>query len=150
MTTVNNPVLGYIDCDGCSEKRITVHQTQRGKGRYLYTRCPECKCDQRTSKKVQQRLWDKTEWLDGHPENPPLNVVLEPIGTATEQPQPIGSQDGPEDFDPRQQKSQQKSEKIDQEPAQNAGSRGWGVPLLIAGIGGAIAVAAAVASGQSN
>ncbi len=55
MATQNRPVIGYIHCDDCGE-RGTVHQSARGKGRYLYKRCG-CGCDQRTGKAVQTRLY---------------------------------------------------------------------------------------------
>lgn len=69
MTTQNNEVLGYITCEAGG--RATVHQTKRGKGRYLYTRCDCCGCDQRNGAAVQSRIYHNTEWLSGAPEAPP-------------------------------------------------------------------------------
>lgn len=71
MAVKNNPVLGEVECSGCGGN-ATVHQTQRGKGRFLYTRCTECGPDQRAGKAVQQRLWNETRWREGQrPEAPP-------------------------------------------------------------------------------
>lgn len=64
-----NPVLGTIDCSECGQM-ATVHQTARGKGKFLYTRCPECKADQRTGKAFQQRLWNETIWRGEKPVAP--------------------------------------------------------------------------------
>lgn len=63
MAVKNNPVLGVVACD-CGES-ATVHQTTRGKGRFLYTRCPKCGVDQRTGPAVQKKLWANTVWRDG-------------------------------------------------------------------------------------
>ncbi len=74
MAVKNLDPLGTIACGECSQQ-ATVHQAQRGKGRYLYTRCPECKADQRTGKSFQTRLWHETNWYPGKkPEAPPANV----------------------------------------------------------------------------
>ena len=88
MTKLQNPVLGVIECSGCGGE-CTVHQTSKGQARYLYTRCPECKVDQRTGKAVQTRLWSQTSWRDGVEPNKPPNVNEEieraaPIEAETE------------------------------------------------------------------
>lgn len=71
MTRRNNPVLGTIACNECGGQ-ATVHQTQRGKGRYLYTRCTECGPDQKTGAAFQRRLWSGTDWRpDAEPVPPP-------------------------------------------------------------------------------
>lgn len=77
MAVKNNPVLGYVECDGCAG-RASVHQTTRGAGRYLYTRCSACGVDQRTGAAVQSRLWWGCRWLDGVPETRPPGVTDEP------------------------------------------------------------------------
>lgn len=74
MARTNNPVLGTIQCRECGQQ-ATVHQTQRGKGRFLYTRCPECNADQRTGQTFQARLWRETDWREGA--NPVKPVCLE-------------------------------------------------------------------------
>ncbi|MBQ0721018.1 MAG: hypothetical protein KBT88_03535 [Gammaproteobacteria bacterium] len=73
MARVNNPELGEILCKDCDEM-ATVHQTARGAGRYLYTRCANCGPDQRTGAKVQTRLWFTTQWKGGEPDIKPPNV----------------------------------------------------------------------------
>lgn len=73
MSTQNNDVLGYTACE--AGKRASVHQTKRGKGRYLYTRCDCCGCDQRNGAAVQTRLYNTTQWLGEPPEAPP-NLIL--------------------------------------------------------------------------
>ena len=71
MAKRDNPVLGTIECDGCGGV-ASVHQTARGNGRFLYTRCGECGCDQRAGAAVQKRLWMNTEWRpDASPIKPP-------------------------------------------------------------------------------
>jgi ribosomal protein S27E len=71
MPVRNNPVLGVIECDSCGGE-ATVHQTARGKSRFLYTRCPACGADQRSGATVQTRLWNQTEWRDdANPIKPP-------------------------------------------------------------------------------
>lgn len=76
MAVKNNPVLGTVTCSGCGGM-CSVHQTARGAGRYLYTRCGTCGPDQRTGPQVQTRLWRETEWRNGPPEVAPPNL-LEP------------------------------------------------------------------------
>lgn len=69
MTTKNNDVLGYITCEAGG--RASVHKTTRGKGRFFYTRCDCCGCDQRNGSAVQSRIYNQTQWLDEKPEPPP-------------------------------------------------------------------------------
>lgn len=76
MATQNNDVIGYIKCE--SGGRATVHQTKRGKGRYLYTRCECCGCDQRNGAAVQTRIFNNAEWLGDAPEAPPNLITLVP------------------------------------------------------------------------
>lgn len=73
MTVKNNPVLGRVSCQGCGGE-CTVHQTTRGKGQYLYTRCDKCGVDQRTGAAVQTRLWNETQWNDGVEKKKPANA----------------------------------------------------------------------------
>lgn len=73
MPRRDNPVLGTITCNGCGGV-ASVHQTQRGKGRFLYTRCGECGADQRTGRAIQARLWNETEWREGAEKVRPPNV----------------------------------------------------------------------------
>ena len=75
MATQNNAVLGYIKCEAGG--RATVHRTNRGQARYLYTRCDCCGCDQRTGAAVQTRLYNGTEWLNGAPDAPPNLITTE-------------------------------------------------------------------------
>lgn len=93
MARTNNPVLGTIQCRECGSQ-ATVHQTQRGKGRFLYTRCPECNADQRTGKAFQARLWRDTDWRPGaEPVRPPcLDDDPEPVaepGKMADEPEPV-------------------------------------------------------------
>lgn len=74
MVVRNNPVLGYIDCTGGCGDRATVHQAQRGKGRYLYLRCVRCGADQKTGVDFQRKILAETEWLDGPPATLPTNI----------------------------------------------------------------------------
>ena len=78
MSTQNNDVLGYTKCEAGG--RASVHRTNRGKARYLYTRCDCCGCDQRTGAAVQTRLFTTTEWLNGAPDAPPnlLTTAIQP------------------------------------------------------------------------
>jgi hypothetical protein len=73
MAVKNNPVLGTIPCRECKGE-ATVHQAARGGGRFLYTRCPECKADQRTGAAFQTRLFKETQWRDGVKPLKPSNV----------------------------------------------------------------------------
>jgi len=84
MSTRNNEVLGYTECSECNE-RATVHQTKRGKGRFLYTRCA-CGCDQRTGAAVQTRLYNNAEWLGDAPEPPP-NLIKPKVQEPEKQPE---------------------------------------------------------------
>jgi len=71
---MSNETIGSVSCEACGVS-ADVAQTKRGKGRYLYTRCPECGTDQRTGKAVQTRLWHSTVWREGKkPLSPPPNV----------------------------------------------------------------------------
>jgi len=98
MATQNRPVIGYIKCSEpkCGE-RTTVHQSARGKGRYLYTRCPECGCDQRTGKAFQTRLYYGMERIvddveikrpSNVPEEKPENLESSKVVAVSEQPKP--------------------------------------------------------------
>lgn len=73
MAVENNPELGRVDCQGC-EGECSVHQTKRGKGQFLYTRCSNCGVDQRTGPAVQTRLWNETRWRDGVEKKKPINA----------------------------------------------------------------------------
>lgn len=84
MATQNNDVIGYIKCEAGS--RATVHQTKRGKGRFLYTRCDCCGCDQRNGAAVQTRIFNNAEWLNGAPEPPPNLIALVPPVVQPEEP----------------------------------------------------------------
>lgn len=75
MAKENRPVLGAISCTGCGGA-ATVHQTARGAGRYLYTRCNDCGVDQRTGARVQTRLWFGADWREGlKPDVCPPNLI---------------------------------------------------------------------------
>lgn len=73
MAKVNRPVLGTIECGGCGGE-ATVHQAARGKGRYLYTRCPNCGADQRNGASVQSHIWHNANWREGVEKVMPPNV----------------------------------------------------------------------------
>lgn len=89
MAVKNNPELGRVKCEACGSD-ASVHQTQRGKGRFLYTRCGNCGVDQRAGAAVQTRLWNETQWREGlKPEEAPPNLKNDdwkPPTTLTEQP----------------------------------------------------------------
>lgn len=133
MATKNNPVLGYIECSGCGD-RCSVHQTTRGSGRFLYTRCGSCGVDQRTGAAVQSRLWYGAEWLDGAPSIPPPNLV-EPEKSEAEGPELLGSEPGAAD-DPEPEPEPEKEPESEPEPESGSSGLGW---LLVA-IGGLAAV----------
>ena len=73
MARTNNPTLGTITCDACGGL-VDVCQTQRGKGRLLYTRCASCGTDQRTGKAVQTKWYYQTKWREGVEVVRPANV----------------------------------------------------------------------------
>ncbi len=66
-----NDELGRIKCD-CG-KVASVYQAKR-KGAHLYSRCPDCGLDQRTGKRVQERLYWLTDWNGGKPPTKPEGV----------------------------------------------------------------------------
>jgi len=79
-----NKVLGTIACRDCDGGICSVRQVRRGKGRYLYTTCPNCGTDQRNGSKVQSRLFHKTNWREGvEVVRPPCvqDLPKEPIGS---------------------------------------------------------------------
>ena len=68
MANVNNPVIGTVPCynRGCTEI-ASVHQIQKGSREgELYTRCPECKCNQSTGRPFQKYLHEMAEFRDGY------------------------------------------------------------------------------------
>ncbi len=87
MARRNNPVLGTIACNECGGQ-ATVHQTQRGKGRYLYTRCTECGPDQKTGAQFQRRLWSGTDWRPDADPVPPPGLEEQPRQAAVPEPDP--------------------------------------------------------------
>lgn len=122
MAKKDNPVLGAVVCDGCGGE-ATVHQSSRGKGRFLYTRCPECGCDQRNGKAIQTRLWTKTEWrADANPNRPP-NVA--------EDAENVGSQSKSEAVQESESEPAISGMETEQKPAQNRGKAG---PLAFLGL----------------
>lgn len=120
MSTQNNPVLGYTKCEAGG--RATVHQTKRGKGRFLYTRCDCCGVDQRTGATVQTRLYRETEWLGEVPEAPPnlLTTEKQPENEPKSQPNVVPVEP---DFEPKKEPESQPK----QEP------KGLGLVALIGG-----------------
>ena len=118
MAKVNNPALGIIacrDCDGVA----TVHQTSRGAGRFLYTRCTDCGPDQRTGAKVQTRLWHGTQWEAGQPDIKPPNVVDD-----FSEKEPANGLDSSMDFEP---------EPDDESSGEPSKAGDW--PWLLGGLG---------------
>lgn len=105
-------VLGRAECS-CG-KTMAVLQNVRW---YLYTNCPECGCDQRNGAKHQTDLWNRTKWIDGEPENRPINYIESGGETPEKQPEP--KPDEPEKPDPKQ-------------PVKK--SKGWGFLLVPAGV----------------
>ena len=97
MPRRNNPVLGTITCNECGGQ-ATVHQTQRGKGRYLYTRCMECGPDQRTGAALQRRLWFGTDWRPEAEAVIPPNV--DPDAAPAGEPQQAAAEPEPEPVNP--------------------------------------------------
>lgn len=87
MPRANNPTLGTIACTECGDP-ADVCQTQRGKGRFLYTRCGNCGTLQLNGKAPQTRLYYGTQWRDGVAVERPPNVE-ERTGTTA---QALGSQ----------------------------------------------------------
>ncbi|AMO56620.1 hypothetical protein GZ77_03565 [Endozoicomonas montiporae] len=88
MPRTNNPTLGTIQCDACGGI-ADVCQAQRGKGRFLYTRCGECGTDQRTGKVIQSRLYLETNWRDGVEVMRPANVEEPTKGQVQPEPKPV-------------------------------------------------------------
>lgn len=85
-----NPVFGVIPCPDCGAS-ASVKQTRRGKGRFLYSCCPNCGTDQRNGVEVQSRLFFKTVWRDGvEVIKPPCIKHIEnyPIGSNEPEEQP--------------------------------------------------------------
>jgi len=67
-TKGGNPVIGTVVCftPGCDES-ASVHQIMSGSREgELYTRCPECKCNQSTGKLFQKYLHEKSDFREGH------------------------------------------------------------------------------------
>lgn len=77
MATVNNPKLGDLTCSTCGQA-ATVHQSSRGKGRWLYTRGCECKCRQSSGATFQNDIWKRATWLDGAKPIKPSNIAENP------------------------------------------------------------------------
>jgi len=90
-----NDVLGYAPCE-CGKKK-QVMQAKR-KGDHLYTRCDDCGLDQRTGGRVQQKIWNSTEWINGPPKKPE-NVDIT-VKVDREQVAKPSNNKALEDFDP--------------------------------------------------
>lgn len=161
-----NEVLGTITCDRCGET-ASVHQTKRGKGRYLYTNGCDCGCDQTKSAAQQTRLWTKTEWrnplINGSPVDSEGEAVTVPPNVTTEkQPQttsngavlaesrqkaeePIVKKEPKPEPKPEPKKEAEKvADNEDAKPQENKGSGGlmWGLLSTVA-IGALIALSRA-------
>jgi|GEM_PF-1948424 len=130
MAVKNNPVLGTIACD-CGQD-ATVHQTTRGKGRFLYTRCTKCGVDQRTGPSVQKKIWAATTWRDGVEKIKPPGVD----DTAADWSPPVTT---PAPADPPKKAAAKPVAKVAQEPAGAIGAF-LGLGLLA----GALAFGAAI------
>lgn len=79
MARAEKPLLGHIECQ--MGERAEVRQTSK-RGAHFYTRCDCCGLMQGTGAKVQQKIWDKAEWLPGAVYSRPSNVTdkgLEPV-----------------------------------------------------------------------
>ncbi len=125
MPRRNNPVLGTIACNECGGQ-ATVHQTQRGKGRYLYTRCTECGPDQKTGAQFQRRLWSGTDWRPDADPVPPPGLEEQPRQEAS--PEPVSEPTS-------------EPEKSTSEPQEPRKPGLGAVALLSAGVGLLIAIA---------
>ena len=141
MATQNNDVLGYVKCE--AGNRASVHQTKRGKGRYLYTRCDCCGCDQRNGAVFQTRLFNSTEWIGDKPEAPPNYVAGEPVVQPPEPSSdvvlpPIGEPEG--DREEPKKEPVMKQEKVGHEP------KGSSIFLVV---GGLLLGVAAIAIGRA-
>jgi len=62
---------------------MAILQKVRGN---LYSRCPNCKTDQRTGPEVQAYKWHNTVWLNGEPEQRPRNVPEKQGGDSVHEP----------------------------------------------------------------
>jgi hypothetical protein len=62
-----NPVIATVPCKDCDQV-ATVQQVARGKGKRLmfYTRCPDCGCDQRTGKTIQEYIFNNSSPRSGY------------------------------------------------------------------------------------
>jgi|GEM_PF-2506555 len=99
MARTANPTLGSVQCD-CGQL-ADVKQARRGKGRYLYSHCPECGIDQRTGARVQAHLWAATVWRNGlKPSEPPPNVRAQPQ-TTEQEPVQRAAASVDDDFNPK-------------------------------------------------
>lgn len=128
MPRRNNPVLGTIACNECGGQ-ATVHQTQRGKGRYLYTRCTTCGPDQKTGAKFQRRLWSGTDWRPDADPVPPPGLEEQPRQVD----HPVA--DPSQELDPLVKPEPEKTPTEPRKPGLGA------VALLSAGVGLIIAIA---------
>ena len=75
-------VLGRCPCETCGAS-MAILQNVRGN---LYSRCPNCKTDQRTGPEVQAYKWHNTVWLNGEPEQRPRNVPEKQGGDSVHEP----------------------------------------------------------------
>lgn len=126
MARKDNAVLGVMPCLGGCGSVATIHQAARGKGRFFYTRCGECGCDQRNGKAVQQAIWDGAEW---RPEKWPEGFELVPpscVSTEKAEPKEPKKGTGAEPEEPARASVR--------EPAKEPGepSNGGGFKLLLA------------------
>lgn len=73
MPRVNNPKIGVIPCDLCG-KPASVKQNSKT---YLYVGCQDCGVDQRKGAKLQTRVYQDAQWLDGVAPVPPVNLITD-------------------------------------------------------------------------
>lgn len=78
-----NDVIGRCPCPQSDCEEVAAVYVAKRRGGHLYNRCPDCGLDQRVGAKVQQYLWDNTNWIDQAPK-PPENVDTEKTVKQTE------------------------------------------------------------------
>lgn len=66
----NAQQVGNIECPECSANAAVFQNVKS----YLYTRCPNCGCDQRNGKQVQERIYWNMRPIPDAPLTAPINV----------------------------------------------------------------------------
>lgn len=130
-----NDELGRIACD-CG-KVASVYQAKR-KGAHLYSRCPNCGLDQRTGKRVQEKLYWLTDWNEGRKPPMPEGVTETKPDWLTEkktEPQPKKPAATEQDYVPD---SVSETEQLTEKQPKTGLKAGVGLLLIMAALGGAV------------